>query len=116
MDDAAARRHPLHVAGSDSSAIPHAVAVLHGAGEDIGDGFDAAVGVPREARQVVLWNVVAEVVQKQERVEFGGVAEAECAAQVHAGAFHGRFGFDKPLDGSYGHTPLYVAVYIGIRY
>ena len=92
VDDPAARRHPLDVAGGDGAVVAHAVAVLHGSGEDVGDGLDAAVGMPREARQVILRNVVAEVVEEQERVEVGCVAEAERAAQMHARAFEGRLG------------------------
>ena len=103
VDDAAARRHPLDVAGGDGAVVAHAVAVLHGSGEDVGDGLDAAVRVPREARQIVLRNVIAEIVEEQEWVEVGGVAEAERAAQVHARAFQGRLGLDQPLNGSNGH-------------
>ncbi len=98
VDNPAPRRHPLHVAGGDGAAIAHAVAVLHGSGEHIGDGLDPAVRVPREARQVVLGNVVAEVVEQQKRVEIGRIAEAERAAQVYARAFESRLGFDEPLN------------------
>jgi hypothetical protein len=104
MDDAAARRHPLNVAGRDGALVPHAVAMLDGSGQDVRDGLDAAVGVPRETRQVILRNVVAEVVEQQKRVEIGSVAEAERAAQVHARAFEGRLGFDEPLNWSNGHS------------
>ena len=72
-------------------------------GKNVGDGLDAAVGMPGEAGQIILGNVVAEVVEQQERVEIGSVAETECAAQVHARAFQGRLGFDQPLYGSKGH-------------
>ena len=54
--------------------------------------------MPREARQIVLRNVIAEVVEEEERVELGCIAEAERAAQVHARAFEGRLGFDQPLE------------------
>ena len=53
--------------------------------------------------QVVLGAVVAEIVEQQERIELVGVAEAEGAAQLDAGAFHGRLGLDDALDGSDGH-------------
>ena len=49
-----------------------------------------AVRMPGKAGQVVLRDVVAEVVEEQERIEVGRVAEAERAAQVHAGAFERR--------------------------
>ena len=104
VDDSAAGGHPLNIAGGDGAVIAHAVAVLHRSGQDIRDGLDAAVGMPREARQVLLRHIVAEVVEQQERVEVGGVAEAERAAQMHAGAFESRLGFNEPFDRSYGHT------------
>src|SRR5260221_2166016 len=41
-----------HVAGGDGAPVPHAVAVLHRAGEDVGDRLDPAVWVPGEAGTV----------------------------------------------------------------
>ena len=41
----------------------------HGAGEHVGDRLDAAVRMPREAGEVVVRVVVAEVVEQQERIE-----------------------------------------------
>ena len=76
----------------DGAAIAHAVAVLHGSGQHVGDRLDPAMRMPREAGQVILRNVVAEVVQQQKRVEVGGIAEAERAAQMHARAFERRLG------------------------
>ena len=63
MDDAAPRRHPLDVASRDSAVVTHAIAMLHGSGEHVRDGLDPPVGVPREPRQIVLGNVIAEVVE-----------------------------------------------------
>jgi hypothetical protein len=82
VDNAAPCRHPLDVSGGDGAAVPQAVAVLHRSRQDICDGFDAAVGVPWEAGQVILWNVVAEVIEKKERVEVGRVTEAKRAPQA----------------------------------
>ncbi len=83
--------------------VAHAVAVLHGSGQDVSDGFDAAMRVPGEAGQIVGGNVVAEVVEQKERIELGCVIEAECAAQMYASAFKSWLGFDKTLDGTNGH-------------
>ncbi len=94
VDDAAAGRHPLHVAGGDGAVVAHAVAVFDGAGENVGDGLDAAMRVPGKAVEVVLRDVVAEVVEQEERIEVVGVAEAEGAAEMDSGAFEGRLGFD----------------------
>src|SRR5215813_2355393 len=49
MDDPAACSHPLHVAGGDHTAIAHAVAVLDCSRQHVGDGFDAAMGMPWKA-------------------------------------------------------------------
>ena len=50
MQDAAAGRHPLHVARAQLALVAEAVAVLDGAGEHIGDRLDAAMRMPRESR------------------------------------------------------------------
>lgn len=42
------------------TVISHPVAVFHRSGKDVDDGFDAAMRMPWEARQIVRWNVVAE--------------------------------------------------------
>ncbi len=68
VDDAAAGGHPLHVARGDDAAVAQAVAVLDVAAQDVGDGLDAAVGMPGEALEVVVGLVRAEVVEQQERV------------------------------------------------
>ena len=69
VNDAAAGGHPLHVAGGDGAVVAHAVAVLDGSGEDVGDGLDAAVRMPGKSGKVVLGNVVAEIVEQQEGIE-----------------------------------------------
>jgi hypothetical protein len=56
--------------------------------------------VPRKAGEVVGGAVVAEVVQQQERVVVAGVAEAEGAAKLDAGAFDRGGGLDNALDWS----------------
>src|ERR1019366_3100363 len=72
VDDAAAGGHPLDVACFDGAVVADAVGVIDGAGEDGGDGFDAALGMPGEAGEVVGGDVVAEIVQQQEGVDVGG--------------------------------------------
>ena len=106
MDDAAAGGHPLDVAGGDGAVVAHAVAMFDGSGEHVGDGLDAAVRMPGEAGQIVGGHVVAEIVEQQERIEIGGVAETERAAQMHAGAFQRGFGFDETFDWANRHVGL----------
>src|SRR5262245_63701893 len=100
MVDAAAGRHPVACAGPGRAAIAEAVAVLHRARQDIGDGLDAPVRMPRKSGAIVLWALVAEIIEQQERIEVAGVSEAEGPPQLHPGAFHGGLRFDNPLDGS----------------
>src|SRR5271166_819738 len=69
MNDAATGRHPLHVSGADDTAIANAVAMRHSSGQHVGDRLDSTVRMPRESRQVILWNIVAEIIQQEERVE-----------------------------------------------
>ena len=89
--------------GADGALVSHAVAVLHRSGEHVGDGLDAAVRMPGKARQIILGNIVAEIIEQQEGIEIGGVAESESAAQMHAGAFERRLGLNESLHGSNGH-------------
>ena len=100
VDNPAAGRHPLDIPGGDGAFVSQAVPVLDASGQHIGDGLDAAVGVPREAGQIVPRNVVPEIIEKKEGVEVGSLAETKRAAQVHARAFHGWLGPDEPLDRS----------------
>ena len=103
VNDSAACRHPLHVARGDGATVAHAVAVLDCAGKNVGDGLDATMRMPGKAGEIVLWDVIAEVVEQQEWVEVGGVAKAEGAAKMHSSAFERGLGLNEPLDGSDRH-------------
>ena len=98
VENAAAGGHPLHVAGGHAALVAERVAVRDLAGEHIGDGLDAAVRMPGEAGQIVGRILVAKVVEQQERIEFGGLAEAEGALQLDAGALDGGFGLSRSLS------------------
>ncbi len=91
---------PLNVTGGHAALVAEGVAVGDLAGEDVGDGFDAAVRVPGEAGDVVGGTLVAEIVQQQERVELLGLAETEGALELDARAFHGGDGFDGLFYGA----------------
>src|SRR5713101_6589255 len=62
--------------------------------------------MPRKAGQIVLWNIIAEIVQQEERIEVFCVSEAECTPEMHTRTFKSRFRFDKPLNRSDRHTGL----------
>ena len=106
VHDAAAGGHPLHVAGAEGAFVAEAVAVFDRAVEHVGDCLDAAMRMPGEAGEVVLRTIIAEIVEQQKRIGLGGVAEAEGAAQAHAGPFHGRLRLHHVLDGANGHQVL----------
>src|SRR2546426_210836 len=63
VQDAGARSHPLHVPGAERAAVTQAVAVLHRAAQDVGDGFDAPMGVPGIALlAIVLWDAFETII------------------------------------------------------
>src|SRR5439155_27376176 len=103
VHDAAARGHPLHVAGAQAAAIAKAVAVLDAPREHVGDRLDAAVWMPREAGEIVGRVLVAKVIEQQKRIELCRLAEAERTLQLHAGAFDMRLCLEHLPDGSDGH-------------
>src|SRR2546422_11745171 len=103
MEDPAAGGHPLHVTGSQGALVTEAVTVVHRPREDIGDGFDPAMGVPGEPGEVILGVLVTKVVEQQKGIEFFGVPKAERAAQPHAGSIDGRLRLHDSLDWSNGH-------------
>jgi len=106
VKDAAARRHPLDVARAERARVPQAVTMHHGAGEHVSDRLDAAVRVPGEALDVVGRPLVPEVVEEQERIGLGGVAEPERAAQVDARTLERRLGLLDALHGADRHGDL----------
>jgi hypothetical protein len=108
VHDAAPGRHPLHVAGAERTFVSEAVAVLDIAGKHIGNGLDAAVRVPGEAGKIIRRTIVAEVVEQQEGIELGSVAEAEGAVELDAGAFDGGLRLHDLLDGSDRHDGSFV--------
>ena len=83
--------------------VPHAVAVIHGAGEDVGNGLDSAVRVPGKPCQIVFRNIIAKIIEEQKGIEIGSVAEAEGTAQMYARAFHASAS-RRPLVLSVGAT------------
>jgi hypothetical protein len=106
MDDAAAGGHPLDVSGGDRTLVPQAVAMLDGSRQDVRNRFDAAMRMPRKARQVVFGHIVSEIVEQQERIVLGRFAEAEGAAQMHACAFQRGLRGHELLDRTDRHrTP-----------
>ena len=100
VHDAAPGGHPLHVAGAERAAISQTIAVLHGAGQYIGDGFDAAVRVPRESREIIGRPIVTEIIEQQKRIGLRRIAEAEGSSQLDAGIFNGGLRLHNTFDGT----------------
>src|SRR6202022_4132243 len=70
------------------------------------DGFDPAVRMPGKSGEIIFGDVITKIVEQQERIEFCRVAEAECAAEMHARALRGAFAADEPLHRSNRHAFL----------
>ena len=83
--------------------------MFDGPGKNIGNGLNAAMWVPGKSREVVLWNVIAKVVEQEERIEVVGVAETKGAAQMHSRSLERGLGFDETFNGSNGHADLPVS-------
>jgi hypothetical protein len=107
VDDAAPRRHPLDVSGSEGALVPQAVGVVDRPRQHVGDRLDPAVRVPGEAGQIVLRTLVAEVVEEQKRVVLPGVTETERTLESNAGSFKCRLRLDESFDGSNRHRALH---------
>jgi hypothetical protein len=100
MEYAASRRHPLHVAGSKRSAIAKTVAMRNGTGEDIGYGFDAAMGMPGKSGAVVIGAIIAEIIEQEEWVELLRFAESKGAVKLYTRAFERRLRLHDLFNGS----------------
>ncbi len=84
---------------ADGARVAQRVGVIDLALEHVGDGLDAAMGMPGESRRVESRVVAAEVVEHQEGVEKGLLAGAEGPAQMYPGALYGRpAGLGHALD------------------
>ncbi len=106
VHDAAARRHPLHVAGPDHAGVPEAVPVLDPAVEHVGDRFDSAVRVHGESGDVVVRALRAEVIEEEERVEMVKGRCRDAAPELHARAILGWARRDDRLHFSLLHAHL----------
>src|SRR5579883_906205 len=106
VQDSAARRHPLDVTGSETAPVAQAVAMLDRSGQHISDCLDPAVRMPGEAGPIVFGPVVAEIIKQQKWIEGAGIAKAEGAPQLHAGALDSGLGFDDALYRSDRHVWL----------
>ncbi|MCW0416551.1 hypothetical protein NB689_002305 [Xanthomonas sacchari] len=82
MHQAAAGGHPLHAARGQQTLVAVVVLVPHAPVEHVGDGLEATVRMAGEAPDVVLGPVGAELVEQQERIQFGQRTAADDAGQL----------------------------------
>ena len=115
MDNAAGGLHPLGAAGAQIAPVAHAVPVLHVAVQHVGEGDEAAMGMVREAGDVFLRVVAAEVVQHQEGVQVLQGRGADAAVDDDAGAFRDGVSRHQLTDVAYGHDGLLLPVLTGIQ-
>ena len=106
MQDPAPGGHPLHVPRAKAAPVAEAVGVIDRAFQHIGDRLDPPVRMPGEAFLEILRPLVAEIVEKQEGVQFGRVLKAEGAVQFDAGTFQRGNGAAGLEGGSEGHRCL----------
>jgi hypothetical protein len=74
--------------------IAQAIPVFNGAGQDVGDRFNPPMRVPGKTGEVILRQIISKIIQEQERIELGRVAEPESPAQTHPGTFQRRLRFN----------------------
>jgi hypothetical protein len=98
VNDAAPRRHPLHVARRDDTFVSHAVAVLDIAFQDVGNRLDAAMGVPRKAFDVLIRIGIAKIIKKKKRVKERNFAVSENPPEMNSCSFHRGFAFEHFAD------------------
>ncbi len=82
--------------------------MVHRPGQDVRNGFDPPVGMPRKALEIIEGVLVAKIVQQEERVVLPRLAEPKSPAQFHPRPFHGWFCLDNPLNSANGHACSFV--------
>ena len=103
VQDPRPRGHPLHRPRPEHAAVAERIRMLDRPVEHVGDRLDPPVRMPRKAGGIGRGVVVAEVVEQEERVALAGVAEAEDAVQLDAGALDGGLGAGLGSDGTKRH-------------
>jgi redox-sensitive bicupin YhaK (pirin superfamily) len=105
VEDAAAGRHPLRVAVGDLAAPAVAVLVLEHPVDDVSDGLEATVRMPRRALRLARGVLhLAHLVHHDERVEQGEVEYAP--GEPKGTPWHPHRGFETVtyiIDGMFEH-------------
>src|SRR5882724_1990177 len=103
VDDTARRRHPLYVAGTEVAAIAEVIFMAHAAVEHVGNGFEAAMRMCREAGHVVVRVIGIKLVEHQKRIYILAALATQTAAQFDAGAIGSGNRLDDMDQGAGAH-------------
>src|SRR4051812_4786580 len=106
MENAASGRHPLNVAGSHLAFVAETVTVFDRSGENVRDGLDAAMRMPRESGEVVFRPLVAEIVEQEKWIELFRLAETKGALKLYAGTFERGLSLKNFFNGTERHGNL----------
>ena len=98
MDNAGTCCHPLHIPVREDTAIAQRICVLDLTFQDIGDGFNAAMGMPGKALCIFLRVIIAKIIHHQKRIKIRRLAKAENTVQMHPRPFHCWSGFICEFD------------------
>src|SRR5271157_327500 len=101
MQNTATGSHPLHVARTDGAFVAEAVAMMRGAFEHVGDGFDAAVRMHGKAADGAFDGIVeGEVIEEQKGIEEIGFVRRDGTTKQYACAFDDILRLDNLRNGS----------------
>jgi hypothetical protein len=87
VENPAACRHPLYIAGPERPCVAKAVAMVNGPGKDVRNCLNPSMRMPWKTREVIFRILIPEIVEQQERIEIARLSEPESPAQFDAGSF-----------------------------
>src|SRR5271169_1918819 len=85
--------------------LPKLSPVLNRAGQDVGDGFDAAMWMPGKSGRVIVGVIVTEIVQQEKWIEFPGLAEADGDARAFTNSTSSVIVISSPTTSFKGRIP-----------
>src|SRR5579862_1152633 len=98
MHEPASRGHPLDASGREHPLIAVVIAVAHAPIEHVGHRLEAAVRVVREAGDIVLRPVGAELIEHEKRIEVRQLRLPDHTPKLHTCTVRSWHAADDPLD------------------
>jgi hypothetical protein len=80
--------------------VPEAVAVIDRSREDVRDGLDAPMWVPRKPGDIVFGIFVPKVVEQEKWIEVTRISKSKRATQSHTRAFDCGLSLNDPFNWS----------------